>query len=977
MAGVVFFLLVVGVGVIILRSLPRRVARKVLHAAALFLIGVVIVVLFRAITHGGHLSPPAWVFCFLLLCALTYLFIRGVRRLFGLASPGAGPAAFPPTGRLKDFLAERLSHPQGGWRFGCLSTGRLKDFLAERLSPAEHGRVAAHLEFCKACQRRVEGLTAGHKSWSGLARQLSDRPPSPGPALRRVIESLKGEPEQEATRDEPRFAGDLPLGFLSPSDKPGQLGRLDRYEVLEEIGRGGMGVVLKAFDPSLHRVVAIKVLAPQLATSGVARKRFLREARAAAAVTHEHIVTIHAVDEANGLPYLVMQYVPGLSLQGRIDKEGPLELQEVLRIGMQTASGLAAAHAQGIIHRDIKPANILLEDGVQRVKITDFGLARAMDDASLTQSGFVAGSPQYMAPEQARGEALDHRADLFSLGSVVYTMCTGRPPFRAANTLAVLRRVTEDTPRPIRETNPEVPDWLAALVDKLHAKDPAERYQSAAEVVEVFGQHLAALQHAAWVPPPAPSPQPPGGNAQTPGLLTSLTVCPSCGAHLHVPERMVGSLVHCAECGKPFRVEEGSEEIRVARAVPPPFGPQARVKMKLPVWARVLIGCAALLLLFVFLVSLHAPAPMTKPASPYMGAPTKSPDTRAMKKDTGPVTATIQGTGAEPFWKGSLRWFPGEATLFGALDLRAFGSPGLDDARTQTVLGLALPPAASKGLTPENLGRVRLDGVSFAYYEDPKRAKDRAILQFEGLALDGHKRALDSIRQASPGAKVEEDSTRWPPYKLIRVTGPDLPAAVGIFDDHRVFLAGYVGGPARGARQEEVLGELSWFDFTRGPLNPKNVLDGYNPPWLQAALGEMPPGISGFVIGDIPAGVRNWLTEALGLRVCPRNFVLSLQREGEGVALSVTLNVERTGADLILLEDLEKWRRQGLDVLQARFPVLRAEPEALALVGHTLKTMRWGAERGSVRTHVQVPGPTWQALAHLLKLALRQQEGRT
>src|SRR5262249_19821651 len=153
----------------------------------------------------------------------------------------------------------------------------------------------------------------------------------------------------------------------------------------------------------------------------------------------------------------------------------------------------------------------------------------AMDDASLTQSGFVAGSPLYMAPEQARGEALDHRADLFSLGSVLYTMCTGRPPFRAANTLAVLRRVSEDTPRPIRETNPEIPDWLVAIVEKLMAKNPADRYQSAGEVVEALGKHLAQLQHAAWVPPPPPSPAPPGPNADLP---TSLTICPSCGTSL-------------------------------------------------------------------------------------------------------------------------------------------------------------------------------------------------------------------------------------------------------------------------------------------------------------------------------------------------------------------------------------------------------------------------------------------------------------
>ena len=200
---------------------------------------------------------------------------------------------------------------------------------------------------------------------------------------------------------------DPPLDFLAPSQKPGSLGRLDHYEVNEVIGHGGMGVVLRAFDERLHRVVAIKVMAAELATSAMARRRFTREAQAAAAVSHDHIVTIHAVEEADGLPYLVMHYVAGMSLQERLDSDGPLQLAEILRIGMQTAAGLAAAHAQGLVHRDIKPANILLENGVERVKITDFGLARAVDDASLTQSGVVAGTPQYMSPEQAEGKAVD------------------------------------------------------------------------------------------------------------------------------------------------------------------------------------------------------------------------------------------------------------------------------------------------------------------------------------------------------------------------------------------------------------------------------------------------------------------------------------------------------------------------------------------------------------------------------------------
>ncbi len=208
-------------------------------------------------------------------------------------------------------------------------------------------------------------------------------------------------------------------------------------------------------------------------------------------MSHDHIVTIHAVEESAPRPYLVMQYVAGLSLQQRLDRDGPLDLQEILRIGMQTASGLAAAHAQGLVHRDIKPANILLENGVERVKVTDFGLARAFAEASLTQSGVVAGTPQYMSPEQARGDPVDQRTDLFSLGGVLYAMCTGRAPFRGSNSMSVLKRVCEETPPPIRATNPEIPDWLIAVIDKLQAKVPAERYQSAAEVAGLLGEHLA------------------------------------------------------------------------------------------------------------------------------------------------------------------------------------------------------------------------------------------------------------------------------------------------------------------------------------------------------------------------------------------------------------------------------------------------------------------------------------------------------
>lgn len=284
------------------------------------------------------------------------------------------------------------------------------------------------------------------------------------------------------------------LSFLSPCDKPDRIGKLGPYEVFEVLGRGGMGIVLRGLDLKLNRVVAIKVLAPEFASNAMFRKRFLREAQAAAAVSHDHVVTIHAVEDDATVPCLVMECIIGQSLQQKIDRVGALQLREILRIGMQIAMGLTAAHKQGLIHRDIKPANILLENGVERVKITDFGLARATDDVGITQSGVIAGTPLYMSPEQAMGEPIDQRSDLFSLGSVLYTMCTGRPAFRADTTIAVIRRVCDDSPRPIEELNPEIPDWLVAIIDKLLAKKPEDRFRTAAEVAELLEQHLAQIQ---------------------------------------------------------------------------------------------------------------------------------------------------------------------------------------------------------------------------------------------------------------------------------------------------------------------------------------------------------------------------------------------------------------------------------------------------------------------------------------------------
>ena len=375
----------------------------------------------------------------------------------------------------------------------CPTPEQLKALIDGTLPESEQTIAQSHVDSCAACQKTLESLVAGSASWDSALGHLRNEPVRiQETAFSEALEQMKAEEFIESS-DAAQTNGNV-LSFLTPSDQPDSIGRLGKYEVTEVIGQGGMGIVVKAYDPALHRVVAVKVLAPYLAHNPQARKRFVREAQAIAAVSHDHVITIHAIDESPEQPKIVMQYIAGQSLQQKIDAEGSLDLKEILRIGMQTVAGLAAAHAQGLVHRDVKPSNILLENGIQRVKLTDFGLARAVDDASLTQSGAIAGTPQYMAPEQANGDAVDYRADLFSLGSVMYAMCVGHSPFRASTTMGVLKRVCHDPARPIQELNADIPDWLCAIIMKLLAKKPEERFQSAKAVAELLEKWLAHVQ---------------------------------------------------------------------------------------------------------------------------------------------------------------------------------------------------------------------------------------------------------------------------------------------------------------------------------------------------------------------------------------------------------------------------------------------------------------------------------------------------
>ena len=373
-------------------------------------------------------------------------------------------------------------------RTACNPT-HIDQFLDETLSAPELITLERHLSVCEQCQ----SLFDSRLSQIGVSSSVAD-------ILGEELVGSSSGVKEIATRDSlSRMNRDaiiaLAKRMLPRSDNPAMLGKLGEFEILEPLGAGGMGIVFKGYDHELNRYVAVKVLSPNLSIVGAAKQRFIREAQSAAGIVSPFVVPIHAVSVEDEIPYLVMSYIPGQNLQEYLDEHGALTPSETIRILHQVASGLAAAHERGVIHRDIKPANILLERNVQRAVLTDFGLARAADDATLTHSGLMAGTPNYMSPEQSQGDDIDARSDLFSLGCVMYTMLVGHPPFRGPNAYAIMQRIANESPRSMTSVQASVPEWMDRLVGMLIAKNPSQRIGSSQELVALLAQCQLHLEH--------------------------------------------------------------------------------------------------------------------------------------------------------------------------------------------------------------------------------------------------------------------------------------------------------------------------------------------------------------------------------------------------------------------------------------------------------------------------------------------------
>ncbi len=428
----------------------------------------------------------------------------------------------------------------------CPSIEQLELLNVGRLPETEASLLEEHLMGCESCAQQTariqkEDTLVAVMKQVGTFRQSQS--PQEESRVERLIDSVRELRTEQADvtlpdpvskhnvvqsnhDDDVRELSDL----WQPSQMDDEIGRMGEYRILKLLGSGGMGAVFLAEDSKLHRLVALKLMRPRVAARPDSAERFLREARAAAALRHDHILTIYQVGETAKVPYLAAEYLEGESLEDRLRRNSPLPTSDVLRIGREIAEGLTAAHEKGLIHRDIKPANVWLENRgtlPDRVKLLDFGLARSVNgDSDLTSTGMILGTPSYMAPEQASCEIIDVRADLFSLGVVLYRMTTGRFPFPGTRTMEILQALATVIPASPSSINSDVPPMLSGLIDQMLAKDRDRRPATAAEVAKKLAAVEAAIsERKTNTQPLKAAPSTPRNRSLMAGFVVTVLLC--------------------------------------------------------------------------------------------------------------------------------------------------------------------------------------------------------------------------------------------------------------------------------------------------------------------------------------------------------------------------------------------------------------------------------------------------------------------
>ena len=387
-------------------------------------------------------------------------------------------------------MNDKLSNSQSP---ECPEKRILGEYASGRLEEPQLGQCEVHLTHCAQCEETVRGMfgsDTANDSFSGLAAEaLGNEDTSfsgDAPLVDQLIRDLSGktpDSDRDARALENRAAEVSRL--LPACESVDAIGQVGGYEILRLLGAGSTGIVYEATDRNLNRKVALKILRPSLGDA--ARDRFMNEARAAAAISHPNVITIYQVGVEGPLAFIAMELTEGQTLESRLNEVAFVPLEGIKKIGMQVAQGLAAAHRNGLIHRDIKPANVWLKSGSDQAVILDFGLARiADDDPQMTATGMLAGTPNFMSPEQTRGLELDGRSDLFGLGCLMYRASTGKLPFGTTGILATLQSIQHDDPRAPKLLNPHLSDDFSDLVMALLEKQPVNRPETAGQLVEAL-----------------------------------------------------------------------------------------------------------------------------------------------------------------------------------------------------------------------------------------------------------------------------------------------------------------------------------------------------------------------------------------------------------------------------------------------------------------------------------------------------------
>jgi hypothetical protein len=800
-----------------------------------------------------------------------------------------------------------LSHPDPD-QLAAFATGQVPEEVAAEIS--------LHLADCGACRTAVDALP--EDTLLGLLRE----PSKPADLQADLLRAVKGE-HQAAMVTGPLPAG--PVGVELPPELAGH----PRYQVLELLGTGGMGAVYKAEHRLMERHVALKVINPGLLKRPAAVERFHREVKAAARLTHPNIVTAYDADQAGATHFLVMEFVEGISLAQRVHQQGRLPVAEACDYVRQAAFGLQHAFERGMVHRDIKPHNLMLTPG-GRVKILDFGLARLVRETAaadteadvpepattgpdgprpsggLTEAGAVMGTADFIAPEQANdSRQADIRADIYSLGCTLYYLLTGQVPFPEGTSLDKLTAHRERTPAALPKRRGEVPSDLARIVERMMAKDPAQRYRTPAEVVEAlkpFIPEAAPRRHRRRRLLAAASFF--AATFLAGGLIYVLTdkgefVIETDDDNVAVMVKEKGIKIRDRAANREYQLHVGKHNIRT--------GNYEIDVTELPDGVEF----------------------ATKTFTLKRGGEVKAVATFKPKEDFG----FLQNEG--------LRWFPAEATFFGGRDMRAFPDLSVQQILVLTQLVGRLDPKDRDRLAFVSLiGRI--DRITFAYALDRERpGKSRIFIRVTGSI--SHQRLVEWFRQNWPGVTLREQT--GPAGELITLVGSSqgMAPAFALIGTTDLILAGY---QAFGAKHLEVVQQVLELRAGRGASLPGRHTGD---------LQKIPTNAWVFMVGEPPEALKNLIV----FRVLPRQVAL---------AVSGTKNIEihfhgsfATAAAARAFADHVAWlKQQGKEFLKN--PPVRINPQAAELLATTLGGVRMEAVDDHVEGGVRISSEAMDAL---------------